>query len=433
MPAPYQHQIDSCFDTAIGPNGLVRATFDRLVADARPAVEALAGRRLAGDMPLLALPRESGDISALQPVAARLRAEFEDVVVLGTGGSSLGAQALAALAPADAAPRLHMPDNLDGGGFAELLAGLPPPRTAFLAVSKSGGTAETLAQTLAAMAWLQAARGESAIAGQMIAIAEPGDNPLRRLCGRFRVPVLDHDPDLGGRYSVLSLVGLLPAMVLGIDVQALRGAAAAVLDQTLSEPGAPAVAGAAIAVGLARERSIATNVLMPYASRLERFAAWYRQLWAESLGKDGRGLTPIAALGPVDQHSQLQLWLGGPADKWFTLIEVEAQGRGPALDLGLAGNDPALGYLAGHTIGDLVAAETRATAETLAGRGRPVRLIRLAALDAAALGALCMHFMLETVIAAHLLGVDPFDQPAVEEGKVLARQYLAGDDAGADR
>ena len=152
---------------------------------------------------------------------------------------------------------------------------------------------------------------------------------------------------------------------------------------------------------------------------------WYVQLWAESLGKDGKGTTPIAALGPVDQHSQLQLYIAGPRDKLFTVVTVASAGQGPrmAADLAQLAGEP---DFAGKTIGDLAAAEGRATAETLARNGCPVRTMHLERLDEAVLGELLMHFMLETIIAARLLGVDPFDQPAVEEGKVLAKRYLTG-------
>jgi glucose-6-phosphate isomerase len=163
---------------------------------------------------------------------------------------------------------------------------------------------------------------------------------------------------------------------------------------------------------------------MPYADRLGEFGFWFRQLWAESLGKDGHGTTPIRALGTVDQHSQLQLYLAGPRDKLFTVLTVASAGIGRPVDRALA-QDPELAYLSGHGLGDLIAAEARATYETLARNRRPVRLIALERLDEAALGGLFMHYMLETILAARLIGVDPFDQPAVEEGKVLARRYLA--------
>jgi glucose-6-phosphate isomerase len=164
---------------------------------------------------------------------------------------------------------------------------------------------------------------------------------------------------------------------------------------------------------------------MPYIDALGPFGLWFRQLWAESLGKDGTGSTPIRAMGTVDQHSQLQLYLAGPADKFYTLILVPQAGKGARVAPDLA-EDQALSYLAGRTMGDLLEAEQRATLETLAANGRPVRALVLPRLDERAMGALMMHFMLETIIAADLLGVNPFDQPAVEEGKRLAREHLSG-------
>ena len=190
---------------------------------------------------------------------------------------------------------------------------------------------------------------------------------------------------------------------------------------------APAI-GAATAIGLAKERGVRANIMLPYSDRLSRFAAWYVQLWGESLGKGGEGTTPVAALGPVDQHSQLQLYLDGAPQHFITVIREDCAGRGPRVppDLAkLAGAD----YLAGHAAGDLVAAQQRAIPEALIAAGRPVRTIDLEVLDERALGALMMHFMLETILSAHLLGVDPFDQPAVESGKVLTRRYLAGAEA----
>jgi glucose-6-phosphate isomerase len=163
--------------------------------------------------------------------------------------------------------------------------------------------------------------------------------------------------------------------------------------------------------------------LMPYADALAPFARWYRQLWAESLGKNGRGTTPIDALGAVDQHSQLQLYLDGPDDKMFTIITQHLAGRGerilPVL-AELAGVD----YLAGHTTGDLLAAEQEAIIDTLLEYKKPVRRIGISRVDEAAIGALMAHFMLETVMAAFILGVDAFDQPAVEDGKEHARRRL---------
>jgi glucose-6-phosphate isomerase len=258
---------------------------------------------------------------------------------------------------------------------------------------------------------------------RMIAISEATDNPLRRLARRHGMIQLDHDPNIGGRFAALSLVGMLPAMMAGLDAARLRQGAERVLEATLAarrpDQAAPAL-GAAFAVAYAEARGIRQSVLMPYVDRLASLATWWAQLWAESLGKGGHGMTPIRAQGPVDQHSQLQLYLDGPRDKLFTLILGPAIG-GPAL--AGAGAPP---HLAGRRLGDLLAAEQRATVDTLIGAGRPTRVIRLNRLDEETLGALMMHFMLETMLAAHHWTINAFDQPAVEDGKRRARHILAG-------
>jgi glucose-6-phosphate isomerase len=435
----YVQDISACFGK--GPLALNERAFADLLTQ---AAEALDGLRLAeadGSLPLLALPARRDDIEALRPHADRFLKHCDDVLVLGTGGSSLGGQAIHAFAAPDAAPRLHFLDNIDPERFEAVLGTLDVARTGVIAISKSGGTAETLTQLLAVLPRLQDAGGRlggrpggrpgGRMGDRVVAITMPGDSPLRRLAVRYGLTVLDHDPGIGGRYAALSLVGLLPAMVAGLDVAELREGAAEVLDAALhnDDPAlVPPATGAAINVGLAREHGVSQTVLVPYADNLEPFARWFRQLWAESLGKDGHGTTPIPAVGAVDQHSQLQLWLDGPADKLFTFVMADRKGAGMRIDPKLAedllAEDGALGWLAGRTMGDLMEAEQRATAETLSKAGRPVRILGLKRIDLRALGALMMHYMLETMIAAHLLGVDPFDQPAVEEGKVLARRYL---------
>ena len=376
------------------------------------------------------MPRRRDDEAALRRALRDFRTaprqKFRDVLILGTGGSSLGGQTLYALADPRALPRLHFMDNIDPASFDALFAALDPARTGIAAISKSGGTAETLTQFIICLDWLRRSVPADALSKHAIAITEPRDNVLRRLATRLGMTILDHDPGIGGRYSVLSNVGLLPALLAGIDVAALRQGAGGVLDASLgaasAQDSAPAL-GACIAVGLAEQRGIGTTVVMPYLDRLAHFGLWFRQLWAESLGKDGKGTTPIRAMGTVDQHSQLQLYLAGPADKMFTLVMGAPAGGGGAIAPDL-GADPELAYLAGKRMGDLLDAEQRATAQSLIRNGRPTRIFRIERLDPETLGALLMHFMLETIIAADLLGVDAFDQPAVEEGKVLARQYL---------
>ena len=327
-------------------------------------------------------------------------------------------------------PRLHFLDNIDPEHFNAVITRLDFKRTGVLVISKSGGTPETLVQFLSVLPRLIEAGGK--LANRVLAITGPGDTPLRRLALRHGCKVERHDPDLGGRFAALSLVGLLPALIVGLDARAVRQGAAEVLDSALAndDPSlVPPAIGAALNVCLARENGVSQSVLLPYSDRLEPFARWFRQLWAESLGKDGHGTTPVPGIGAVDQHSQLQLWLDGPADKLFTLILADRRGQGEPLPASLAPDlmegDGTLSWLAGRTMGDLMEAEQRATADTLAKAGRPVRILGLERIDEKTLGALMMHYMLETVIAGHLFGVDPFGQPAVEEGKILARRYLS--------
>ena len=420
-------------------DGIGSSELSDALARSQQALNWLRARHTDRTLPVLHLPAQREDIPTITETAERLTTGASDIVLLGTGGSSLGGQTLAQLAghavpgigALRGAPRLHFMDNLDPETFGGLLDTLPLPSTRFVAISKSGGTGETLMQTVAALTAVKQAGLEDHIPEIFLGLSEPARtgrrNGLRDLCAHHRIPMLDHNPGVGGRFSVLTNVGLLPAAMLGLDIAAIRAGAARALAPVLDKKPAeevPAALGAALAVALAETKGKQIAVLMAYADRLERLTRWYVQLWAESLGKDGKGTTPLGALGPVDQHSQLQLFIAGPRDKLFTIITVDCAGRGPRMDAQLAElvGEPGL---AGTTIGDLVAAQGRATADTLARNGCPVRTIHLERLDEASLGELLMHFMLETIIAAHLLGVEAFDQPAVEEGKVLAKQYLA--------
>src|SRR5579875_2122865 len=363
----YRQNIDGCLSETVGAKGLDRASLDAMLARTAPALDKLKRMREDGSLPLLRLPKRQDDIAQLRRILKTFRAaprqRFRDVIILGTGGSSLGGQTLYALADQRAQPQLHFMDNIDPATFETLFAALDPARTGVVAISKSGGTAETMTQFAICVEWLRTHLNADAVGRHTIAITEPKDNPLRLLAMKLTTPVLDHDPGIGGRYSVLSNVGLLPAMLAQLDVAALRQGAGETLDAALgaSEPrdSAPAL-GAAIGVGLWEKHGIGTTVILPYLDRLAHFGLWFRQLWAESLGKDGKGTTPIRAMGTVDQHSQLQLYLAGPADKMFTLVTAEVAGMGAVVARDLA-SDPSLAYLTGKRMGDLLDAEQRAT------------------------------------------------------------------------
>ena len=431
----YKQDIDGALEGRIGKAGISKADLEARVAQTKPALKALAGWYKDGSLPLLRLTEREDDLPELEAIAADYRARFDDVIVLGTGGSSLGGRTLYRLVdkgfgPPSGTPRMHFLDNVDPVTFQALFQAIDFKRTGIIVISKSGGTSETLMQFLICLEPLTLAVGEENIHAHVTAISEKTANPLRKLAAKYNIPTVEHDPKVGGRYAVLSCVGVLPSLIAGIDVRALRQGAKSVMDTALAgaaggDPAdCPPAVGAALSLLLDAERGCSQTVLMPYIDQLNDLSFWYRQLWAESLGKGGKGTTPINALGTVDQHSQVQLYLDGPADKMFTVIMGKAAGTGPRVADGVAGSVTP-DYLQGRTMGDLLDAEQRATAETLIRNKRPTRILHVDVVDAATMGALMMHFMLETIIAADLLGVDPFDQPAVEEGKVLTREYLA--------
>ncbi len=404
---------------ALGITGAFQKNLDSAVEYAK----ALAAEGL---LPFARQAHNGPDAGPIEAAAARIKATCDDLIVLGTGGSSLGAQAAIALARFNKGPvRIHTPDSLCPFEMDLLFKELDTARTHVLAISKSGTTAETLAQLLACRAWLEAGEHSDNMGDHFTFITEPGERPLRTYGERLGSPILDHPTDVGGRFSVLTNVGMLPVAVSGLSVEDFRKGAEAVCDQFKADPAAAtAVVGAALTHTLEQEKGVTQVLVMPYAESLRAFTRWHGQLWAESLGKDGLGTTPIRAIGPVDQHSQLQLFLDGPNDKFCTFVTVPSFGKGPRIDAGEA-KAYGLDYMANRTIGDTVTCQSRATQETLRKKGRTVREIVIDSLSEENLGGLFVSFMLETVVTAHLMGVDAFDQPAVEEGKILTRQYLS--------
>lgn len=425
MPDIYTQDISGCFAEVIGDRGASTGSM-AMVLDAAEGPWALLRNALAGDdFPPLTLVQQTDDLAKIKTAAAHLSLHCDVVAIIGVGGSSLGARALTALASSPSV-ELRFLDNPDPDSLARFADSVDLARTGAVVVSKSGGTAETLAMAMTVIPMIAAARESDAMADFVVAIAEPIDNPLRRLVAHWDITVIDHDPEIGGRYAVFSAVGLLPAALVGLDIEAIRAGGAEALEINMrSEDGrdAPAVKGAAVSIELLRAQGARTTVLIPYADIMGPLARWYRQLWAESLGKNGLGTTPIDALGAVDQHSQLQLYLDGPDDKMFTVITQELAGRGERVSPHLA-EIAGVQYLAGYTTGDLMSVEQAATIESLLGHSRPVRQISITRVDECAIGALMVHFILETVMAAFLLGVDAFDQPAVEDGKEKARHRL---------
>jgi glucose-6-phosphate isomerase len=389
-------------------------------------------QRAAGVLGFLDLPGDTALRAQSERFAESRRGKYDEVVVLGIGGSALGPVALrTALRPPywnllDARrrsgfPRLHVLDNVDPRTITALLAELDLARTLFIITSKSGGTAETMAQYLIVHERVQAAGLDRA--RHLVFVTDPRQGALRPIAEREKIPALDIPSNVGGRFSVLSPVGMLPAAMVGIDVAGLLTGARAMAERCATSDLAKNPAGTyALLQWLADTRAGAhIHVMMPYADALRDFAAWFVQLWAESLGKilpggGSVGPTPLAALGATDQHSQVQLFMEGPSDKTVTFIGVSDREG----DLGIPNAYPDvkdLSYLGGKTLGALLDIERRATAGALAKRGRPNMTLMLERVDAAHIGELIMLLEIATIYAGALYGVDPLNQPGVELGK----------------
>jgi glucose-6-phosphate isomerase len=425
--------------------GLSEADLDRWAPRAAGALGLTAERRRRGDIGFLDLPDDRAQVRAVLDYARDLPASIDTVVVLGIGGSSLGPHALySALGrPLDTLRsraaglprRLLFPDNADPATFEAVLEICHPDRTLWNVVTKSGTTAETAAQLLVVYDRIVAELGPEGARRHLVVTTDPGKGALRRLADRLGLTCFAIPTSVGGRFSVLSPVGLLPAACAGLDVTGLIEGARAMRDRVL-EPDLRQNPALFLAVALAAhhlDRARPMVVVMPYADGLYHTADWFRQLWAESLGKandvDGKpihvGPTPIASRGATDQHSQLQLYAEGPDDKSYLFL---SPGQRPALPL--PRSEPALaepddyGYLAGRDMGELLDAELRGTIASLTRRGRPNASITLERLEAHEVGELMMLFMAATAFAGPLYRVDPFDQPGVEEAKQLAYAAL---------
>ncbi len=432
----------NCLAERVGSHGLPAQT----LTDAAPRLAELTRRlnQTKGTgwerwrlLPFDPMRREH--VSAVKKLVGKLRTPTNDLIVLGIGGSALGNSAVhAALTPATynlmprkqrGGPRLFVLDNIDPHLVRETLDEVRRTdpkfkKTIVNVVSKSGETAETAAQFLVVRQMLKKALGKG-YPKRIVAVTDPGKGTMREICEAEGYATLPVPEGVGGRFSVLSPVGLFSSAMCGIDVNGLLDGAAE-MDQRCSEPDLmdnPAAMLALILIELTK-RGKTNHVMMPYCNALLQLADWFRQLWAESLGKrqnkDGRevfaGATPIKALGATDQHSQIQLYREGPNDKVIGFVEVEKFDRDLKIPKGLKVEN--LKYLQGATLGQLLAAEKKATEFALVESQRPNFTIRFSRLDAHAVGQFIQLWEIVTAYAGLMLNIDAYDQPAVETGKV---------------
>ena len=400
--------------------GLSEAALDDLDERVAQAHDRIAAGRADGEFGYAALNLpDRTDPAAIREAVAPV-ADSEAVLTVGIGGSALGAATVsAALGPSEVDHRVL--DNVDPAHTREVLADLPLADTAVNVVSKSGTTAETLATFLV----VREAMTEAGVDWTERTVVTTGESgPLRALAEEHGLPALDVPEGVPGRFSALSAVGLVPAAIRGHDIEGLvAGGQAGAESLSPSLFDCPGYAYGAVAHAVERQGAT-VNAVMPYAERLEPFAEWFAQLWAESLGKEGTGQTPARALGATDQHSQLQLYRAGPRDKLVTLVRPRERA-----DLSIPEPEAEdLAYLGGRGLGELLDAEFEATEASLAAAGRPNVRVELDRLDAESVGELLYGMEVACILAGELAGVETFTQPAVEWGKRAARGLLGGGD-----
>ncbi len=427
---------------------LTRAEF----AAALPRAAVVRDRHLA-NLPAwrtLHARREHLDASLRRAEEVKQRHAPEVFVVLGIGGSALGSEALAAALapvyqewrPSPGQPRLFVLDNVDPDWLGEFFDAIPADRMHVNVISKSGGTLETSAQFLLAWERVRRAVSSDAEARERFTITtDPAGGHYRALCERQGFATLPVPAGVGGRFSVLSPVGLFTAAMGGMDCASLlEGAAKTDARLRAATPDADPALAYALAHVLYLERGKPGHVHFVYSHKARLLADWYQQLWAESLGKkrdeQGRkvhvGPTPLKAIGPTDQHSQIQLFVEGPDDKVYTFLKLDKFGRELAVPEPFA-DSPAFAPLPGRSFQELMQAEREGTEIALEQAGRPVCRIELCKLDAFHLGAYFLFFEVATALAGHMLGIDPYDQPGVEAGKknALALMNAPGFEAHA--
>jgi len=412
--------FSNLMEDVIGVNGLSKGVIENFRDKAENANKQIRDRVWPE---LVFIDLLSQDTSTIKSTAAHVRKTSENFLILGIGGSALGPRAiLEAMSPfhnLKKKPRVFIYDNVDPRTLRHIFSLIDLKTTSVNVISKSGSTAETAASFMILWNKMKKVLGREA-SNRFIVTTDPEKGNLRKIVNEEGLRSLIIPQGVGGRYSVLSPVGLLLAEVIGTDSdEMLRGALD--IHKRCSESELwqnPAYLFGALLYLMDKEKHRTFNVMVPYADSLKPFSEWFCQLWAESLGKDKKGLTPYPSLGTTDQHSQLQLWTEGPQDKVIIFIRINEYGvdiKIPDIFKGTEG----FNYLSGHTLSELIKAEEEATELALAKAGRPNMTITIPQIDAYHLGQLFHFFELATAFTGALFGINPFNQPGVEEGKNL--------------
>ncbi len=340
--------------------------------------------------------------------------DIQHLVVLGTGGSALGGMTLyeSLSHPSKKVTFLpHLQSNALPKILAENLDGI-----GFLVISKSGSTLETLIQTNCVIQALLA--NKKKVNRHLFIITTEQNSALMDCAQEYHTPLYPHHPHIGGRYSCFSIVSLLPAAFAGFDIRSfLRGS-----QETLRKLSEKELVDHLNYMCLhSHETSMHINTVLCYHDELKFFLEWYKQLWSESIGKNSKGPAVLSAIGPLDQHSGLQLYLAGPKDKFFTLIHIDKSDT-LTCDLSITPYFP--DCLDHKSIANVIRAAYQATYESLSSQ-HPCRSIEFSRYDAMNLGQLMSQMIIETILSCRYSAVNPYDQPAVEQGKKRIKELLS--------
>jgi glucose-6-phosphate isomerase len=345
----------------------------------------------------------------------------KNFLVLGTGGSNLGARALVNILNGSEKYQINFFDNIDPIKFKNDINKINLNESGFIVISKSGNTPETLTQLSCLIEIFSQKNNLDQFYRNTLFITEEKLSPLRNIAYNNNSNILIHNKDIGGRYSVFSNVGMVPAILAGLNVEEIRLGALKEFNKYL---GNDHLKIATFFRNQNINKKIQNSIIMTYSDALFYFGKWYLQLWSESLGKQKKGITPIHSVGTTDQHSQLQLYLDGPNDKFFTFITTNHSNKGLSIHKNtmLENN---IEYLSDKTMGDLMQAEQQATIDTFISNKFLLREIRIQKIDEFSIGQLMAFSIMETVATCLYFEVNPFNQPAVEQGKILTKKYLS--------
>ena len=345
----------------------------------------------------------------------------KNFIVFGTGGSNLGAKALINILQGDEKINIFFYDNIDPINFKNSIRKIDLRSAGIIVISKSGSTPETLSQYACLIEIFDQKNELSILFNNSLIITEDKNSPLANIAHKNKCTLLKHEDDIGGRFSIFSNVGMVPAILAGLDVKKIHQG---VLEEIKHQANFDFLKIAQFFRYQSTKTPLANSVLMTYSDGLYYFGKWYLQLWAESIGKNNTGITAIHSVGTTDQHSQLQLYLDGPRDKFFTFVTTNHTDKGLQMH-NKTMQENEINYLVNKKMGDLMQAEQKATMDTFKLNRFSFRQIHLKNIDEFSIGRLMAFSMMETIAACIYFEVDPFDQPAVEQGKKLTKQYLS--------